>query len=161
MTKLYIAAAAFVAVCALGLAAYLLSIYGRPPVPVPLGTVLWDYETGFTVSKVVRHPVSSATTAYDVTVRVYCPYGERYRWTLRSAHVFDNNGHTYYASAGTAAHRILGAADTERLTFLLPAGVEQPALVFDDTLGLLPIVDALRAGPPELYEPHRFNLRYE
>jgi hypothetical protein len=100
-------------------------------------------------------------TAYEVTVRVYCPFGERYRWTPRSTHVFDNGGHTYYASAGTAAHKILGATSTEHMTFLLPAGVEQPALVFDDTVGLLPMLGALRAGPPELYEPHRFNLRYD
>ncbi len=160
MTKLYAAVAIALAVCLLGLSAYLGSIFGRPPMPVPLGTILWDDETGFTVSKVASHPVSAATTAYEVTVRVYCPFGERYPWTPRSAHVFDNNGRAYYASASTAAHRILGATDTEHLTFLLPANVEQPALVFNDTLGLSSIAGALRAGPPELYEPHRFNLRY-
>ncbi len=116
--------------------------------PVSLGTVLWDDETGFSVSKVARHPVSAA-------------YGERYAWTLHSAHVFDNNGRTYAANAGSAAHRILGAMDTEHLTFLLPANVEQPAIVFDDTLRWSSIAGALRAGHPELYEPHRFNLRYD
>ncbi len=140
---------------------YALSIYGRPPMPVPLGTVLWDYETGFTITTVVRHPASAGMTAYEVTARVFCPYGERYHWTTRSAHVFDNYGHSYYAIAGTAAQRILGASDTEHMTFVLPNGIEQPALVFDDTLGFLPIIDALRAGHPELYEPHRFNLRYD
>ena len=129
--------------------------------PVPLGTVLWDDETGFTVSKVAHHRVSSGTSAYEVTVRIYCPFGERYAWALHSAHVFDNNGRSYYAAAGTAAHRILGATDTEHLTFLLPSDVEQPALVFDDTLNLSSLAGALRAGPPELYEPHRFNLRYD
>jgi hypothetical protein len=161
MTKLYTAAGGALAVCILGLAVYAVSIFGRPPMPVPLGTVLWDDETGFTVSRVAHHPVSAGTSAYEVTVRMYCPFGERYGWTLHSAHVFDNSGRTYYASSGSAAHRILGATDTEHLTFLLPANVEQPALVFDDTLRLSSIAGALRAGPPELYEPHRFNLRYD
>jgi hypothetical protein len=154
-------AAGILAVLVLGLGAYAMSVFGRPPMPVPLGTVLRGYETGFTVTKVVRHAASAGMTAYDVTVRVFCPYGERYLWTLRSAHVFDNYGRTYYASSGTPAHRILGASDTEHMTFLLPADVEQPALIFDDTLGFWPVIEALRAGPPELYEPHRFNLRYD
>ncbi len=161
MTKLSAAAGITLAACLLGLAVYAVSIFGRPPMPVPLGAVLWVDETGFTVSKVAHHPVSAGTSAYEVAVRVYCPFGERYRWTLRSAHAFDNSGRTYYASAGTPAHRILGAAETEHLMFLLPANVEQPALVFDDTLGLWAVAGALRAGPPELYEPHRFNLRYD
>ena len=154
-------AAIALAVCLLGLAAYAASIFGRPPMPVALGAVLWDDETGFTVTKVAHHPVSSGTSAYEVTVRIYCPFGERYAWTPRSAHVFDNNGRTYYATAGSAAHRILGAAENEHLTFLLPRNVEQPALVFDDTLSLWSVAGALRAGPAELYEPHRFNLRYD
>ncbi len=160
MTKLY-AAAGVLALCLLLVLVYVASIFGRPPMPVPLGTVLWDDETGFTVSKVSHHEVSAGTSAYDVTVRIYCPFGERYAWTLRSAHVFDNAGRTYYAVAGTGAHRILGATDTEHLRFLLPSNVEQPALVFDDTLGFASFAGAMRAGPPELYEPHRFNLRYE
>src|SRR5438045_2687871 len=89
-------AAGVLAFVALGLGAYAMSIAGRPPMPVPLGTVLHGYETGFTVTKVVRGPVSAGTVAYEVTARVFCPYGERYRWTLRSAHVFDNSGRTYY-----------------------------------------------------------------
>jgi len=136
MTKLIsIAAISLLAVVVLGLGVYAMSILGRPPMPVPLGTVLWDYETGFTVTNVERHPALPGMTAYEVIARVFCPYGERYHWTLRSAHVFDNHGRAYYATAGTAAHKILGASDTEHLTFVLPNGIEQPALVFDDTLG--------------------------
>lgn len=162
MTKLLaIVGASIVGLGVLVVCAYLASIYGRPPMPLPLGTVLWDYETGFTVTSVARHSALAGMTAYEVTARVFCPYGERYHWTPRSAHVFDNDGRTYYANAGTAAHKILGATDTEHLTFLLPTAIEQPALVFDDTIGILPIIDSLRAGPPELYEPHRFNLRYD
>ncbi len=160
MTKLFIVAAAGVAtLCVLAVCVYLASLYGRPPMPVPFGTVLWDYETGFTVTGVVRRPAREGTTAYDVTARVFCPFGERYRWTLRSAHVFDNNGRAYYASAGTPAHKILGATDTEHLTFLLPNNIEQPALVFDETQSVLAILDELRVG--RIYEPHRFNLRYD
>ena len=163
MAKLFsIAAIVLVAFAVLGLGAYAMSILGRPPMPVPLGTVLWDYETGFTVTNVERQSASPGMTAYVVTARVFCPYGERYHWTLRSAHVFDNAGRAYYAAAGTAAHKILGATDTEHLMFILPNGIEQPALVFDDTLGFGPIVkEALRAAPFGLYEPHRFNLRYD
>ena len=163
MTKLVYSAiaAGVLAFGTLCLAAYALSIFGRPPMPVPLGTVLSGYETGFTVTKIVRHAATGGTTAYEVTARVFCPYGERYHWTLRSAHVFDNYGRTYYAVAGTPAHKILGASDTEHMTFLLPTGVEQPALVFDDALGFAAVIEALQAGPPELYEPHRFNLRYD
>ncbi|HET9393497.1 MAG TPA: hypothetical protein VFO29_08295 [Candidatus Rubrimentiphilum sp.] len=159
---LYTAAGAgLLAFVMLGPAAYAMCVFGRPPMPVPLGAVLRGYETGFTVTKVIRRPASSGLTAYDVTARVFCPYGERYHWTLRSAHVFDNDGRTYYASSGTPAHRVLGASDTEHMTFLLPTDAEQPALVFDETLGFWSVIEALRAGPPELYEPHRFNLRYD
>src|SRR5260370_38358173 len=99
MAKLMYAAMAAVvlAFVVLGLGAYAMSIAGRPPMPVPLGTVLRGYETGFTVTKVVRRPVSAGTVAYEVSARVFCPYGERYHWTLRSAHVFDNSGRTYFA----------------------------------------------------------------
>jgi len=157
MAKLLTIAACGVALI-LGIAGlYAVSVFGRPPMPVRLGTVLWGYETGFTVTKVVRRPASDGMVAYDVTARVYCPFGERYRWTPRSAHVFDNSGRIYFAIAGTAAHKILGASDTEHLVFLLPLDVEQPALVFDDALSPWSVIAAL----PELYEPHRFNLRYE
>lgn len=159
MTKLYGAAALLAAICVLVVGAYLISIYGRPPMPVPLGTVLWDYETGFTVANVTRHPLRPGVTAYDVTVRVFCPFGERYVWTPRSAHAIDNSGRAYYATAATPAHRVLGASETERMSFELPEGVEQPALVFDETLGSGAILDELRVG--RLYEPHRFNLRYD
>jgi hypothetical protein len=127
--------------------------------PVPLGTVLWDYETGFSVTHVARYPLHSGKTAYEVTVRVFCPFGERYRWTARSAHVIDNGGAAYSAAAVTPEHRIVGAADTEHMTFELPNGIEQPALVFDETMGPAAIFDELRAG--RIYEPHRFNLRYD
>ena len=159
MTKLLTAAAACLALAALVVSAYLMSVYGRPPMPVAFGTVLWDYETGFTVTGVARTPLPSGRTAYGVTVRVLCPFGERYTWTPRSAHVIDNSGHSYYAASATAAHKILGASDTEHLTFDLPNGIEQPALVFDDATSFASIFDELRLG--RIYEPHRFNLRYD
>lgn len=127
--------------------------------PVAFGTVVWDYETGFTVTGVARRPLRSGQTAYDVTVRVFCPFGERYGWTPRSAHVIDNGGRSYAAAFATPAHKVLGASDTERLTFVLPDGIEQPALVFDDATSFATIFDELRAG--RVYEPHRFNLRYD
>lgn len=140
---------------------YALSIFGRSPRPVPLGTVVWAYETGFTVTHVTRRPASPGMTAYDVTVRVFCPYGERYRWTPQVAHVIDNGERAYGAAAATPAHKILGASDTEHMTFVLPDGIEQPALVFDDTLGFDGFVHSMTAGPPEFYERRRFNLRYD
>lgn len=157
MTKLYAAAA--VCICVLGLSGYLVSIYGRPPMPVPLGRVIWEYETGFTVTHVTRRPLNAATTAYGVTVRVFCPFGERYRWTPRSAHVLDNSGRVYYAAAATPEHKIVGASETEQMTFELPSGVEQPALVFDEAMSPAAIFDDLRVG--RIYERHRFNLRYD
>src|SRR5579863_9557487 len=100
-----------VALVVLGGAGYLLSIYGRPPRPVALGSVVWDYETGFSVTAVTRSP-SSDGERYTVHIRVLCPYGERYRWSSRSAHVIDNGGRSYDAIAGTPAHKILGASDS-------------------------------------------------
>src|SRR5690348_6766426 len=105
----------------------MLSIFGRPPQPVPLGTVIWDYETGFTVARVDRRETRQGTTEYDVTARVFCPFGERYSWTPKSAHVIDNDGRAYYAVMATPAHKILGASDTEHLVFNLPQNIEQPA----------------------------------
>ena len=90
---------------------------------------------------------------------MFCPFGERYRWTPHSAHVIDNSGRAYYASAATPDHTILGASDTEHMTFDLPNAVEQPALVFDEAFGIGAIFDELRLG--RIYEPHRFNLRYD
>lgn len=127
--------------------------------PVSFGTVVWDYETGFTVTGVARRPLPGDATAYEVTVRVFCPFRERYRWTPRSAHVIDNAGRSYYAASATPAHKILGASDTEHMTFDLPGGIEQPALVFDDALNFTAIFDELRMG--RIHEPHRFNLRYD
>jgi hypothetical protein len=157
MTKLIALAAAGTGAVVLVAAAYLVSIYGRPPMPVSFGTVIWAYETGFTVTRVARSAASPGTTSYDVTVRVFCPYGERYRWSPRSAHVIDNAGRSYYAAAATPAHKILGASDTEHMTFVLSNDIEQPALVFDDALGFAAIFDELRVG--RIYGAHRFNLR--
>ena len=159
MTKLLVAAITAAVLFLLAMGTYVASVYGRPPMPLRLGTVLWDYETGFTVTHVARRRLSHGTTAYEVTVRVYCPFGERYRWTPLSAHVIDNSGREYFAAAATPAHRVLGASDTERMTFDLPDGVEQPALVFNEAFGLGAMFDELRAG--RIYEPHRFNLRYD
>lgn len=137
---------------------YLVSIYGRPPSPLPLGKVIWDYETGFTVTGVTRTP-SPDGQFYAVRIRVFCPYGERYQWSSQSAHVIDNDGKSYYAIKGTPPHTILGASDTETLLFDLPKTIAQPALVFDDTQQFADIFDELRAG--RIYERYRFNLRYD
>src|SRR5581483_10217306 len=137
-------------------AGYGMSIFGRPPRPVPFGTVVWAYETGFSVSNVARHRSSPGTTAYDVTVRVFCPYGERYAWTPRTAHVIDNDGRPYFAVSATPTHRILGATHTEQMTCQCPHAIEQPALGFDDPLGMGGFTHSLMAGPPEFYERRRF-----
>lgn len=139
-------------------AIYLLSIYGRPPRPVALGKVVWDYETGFTVTGVTRTPLPGGER-YTVHIRVFCPYGERYQWSSSSAHVIDNDGKPYYAVAGTPAHKVLGASDSETMIFNLPRTIEQPALVFDDTQEFVNIFDELRVG--RIYERYRFNLRYD
>jgi len=159
MTKFNLAVGSALIAGGLAVAAYALPIVARPPMPVPLGAAIWDYETGFSVTHVVRRPLRAGITAYEVTVRVFCPFGERYRWTPRSAHVIDNAGVAYASAAATPEHRVLGASDTEHMTFDLPSAIEQPALVFDDTLGPAAFFDELRAG--RVYEPARFNLRYD
>lgn len=157
---------------------YLLSIVGRPPMPLEFGQRVWDYECGFTVSHVARtHRVGAITargTFYLVTARVDCPFGERYHWDPTRAYVIDNrgiHGNRYdYSVDGQRAfdrlrgrpptpHTILGASETEYLVFDLPTDIEQPALVFTDTL----TVDAFLGDWMEgkIYEPHRFNLRYD
>lgn len=166
---------------------YLLNVMGRPPMPVPLGQSVWSYECGFSVLDVRRTPAITAAdlstrahgTFYVVTAKVACPYGERYVWDdFRSAYVVSNPGvvwggrdRRYYASPegqrllnlinGRAAnpHKVLGATETEQLAFDLPPDIEQPALLFPESLGFLAFLDELRVG--RIYVPHRFNLRYE
>ena len=151
--------AACIGVCVLGGCWYLMSFFGRPPQPVAFGTILWSYETGFTVSNVSRSDDAGGMTRYAVTARVFCPFGERYTWTPRSAHVIDNDGRAYYAVSATPEHKILGASDTEHLIFRLPRNIEQPALVFDHAMGFAMMFGDFERGI--VSEPHRFNLRYD
>jgi hypothetical protein len=53
---------------------------------------------------------------------------------------------------------VLGAAQHEDLVFDLPRNVEQPAILFlpaNDPLGLLDLAFG------RVWQPHRFNLRYD
>jgi len=169
---------------ALGAAAlaglYVISVTLRPPMPLKLGKLVWDYECGFTVDRVerkaaVRRGLRTAHgrgTLYVVHVRVVCPFGERYRWDPSRAYVVSEAApwpSTRYAvdsgaqaivdeRAGTP-HTVLGARDSEMLAFDLPTDIPQPALIFTDTLGFRTFLDNARVG--RLYLPLRFNLRYD
>ena len=159
---------------------YVLSVTARPPMPLKLGRLVWDYECGFTVDRVERKGVvqrglriaHARGTFYVVHARVVCPFGERYRWDSSRAYVVSEATPwpwTHYAvdaaaqaivdtRAGTA-HDVLGARELETLVFDLPTGIPQPALIFTDTIGLGAFLDNARVG--RLYVPHRFNLRYD
>ena len=165
---------------AASLALYALSVAGRPPMPRPFGTILWDYECGFTVNSVSRHKqLGSGPTAvrangefYVVNATVVCPFGERYRWSPGSAFVGFNRGRAMahpdlraqnvldgIARRSSSAHVVLGAREAQRLVFDLPEDAAQPALFFRDTLGWGAFFD--NAEELRLYTPHRFNLRYD
>jgi hypothetical protein len=155
---------------------YGLAVFGRPPMPVAFGTTLWGYECGFTVLDVGRTRQLGAQRAhgtfYVVTTRVVCPFGERYHWDPARILVTTNGCRTKYPMAQAAArelgpegsrairaHRVLGAAETEQLVYDLPDDVEQPSLLFADTMGLRAFAYRLLHG--QLFMPHRFNIRYD
>lgn len=156
----------------------------RPPQPLPLGTLQWDYETAFTVDRVDRldvlrvkgRSVRARGQFYVVDVRVLCPYGERYHWDDRRVEVrtFSGFGGTMrdrrfmpdpQAQAlldGTTGrrvqHTVIGAQEHDRLVYDLPRNVEQPGIVFldaNDPSGLLDVIFG------HFWQPARFNLRYD
>ena len=161
----------------------LMNATSRPPQPIPLGSTIWDYEHGFSVSAVHRTQTIRANGQilrargefYIVEARVVCPFGERYVWHDRNAYVEEMARPRYgnrYAIDGPAQrlldrqdgrpgpdHMVLGASQRERIVFDLPKDALQPGLMFADTMGFGPIADSVLALG--IYSPHRFNLRYD
>jgi hypothetical protein len=159
--------------------------YGRPPQPLPLGTLQWLGEVGATVDGVTRaqqigtgaQAVRAKGIFYIVHARVSAPFGLRPTWHDSDVEVrtFAGNGATMpeerFAVDEPAqtvldrltgrpgpTHLVLGAQQHEDLVFDLPRNVEQPALLFlpaNDPAGLLDTI-FLR-----FWQPHRFNLRYD
>jgi hypothetical protein len=182
-----VAAAACVLAASLFFAIVLGVAYSRPPQPLPLGTVQWDYETGFTVASVDRvgairydgRTYRAHGEFYLVRARVFCPYGERFHWSDRDVAVetFSGSGGAQPDQARFSVdepvqaildrqthrpgpqHTILGATQREDLVFDLPKDVEQPALVFLAANDPLDVIDGLREG--SIWQPHRFNIRYD
>jgi len=171
-------------VLALGMMAlaglYVLSVTARPPMPLKFGRVVWDYECGFTVDRVERKSVAqrglrvvhARGALYLVHARVLCPFGERYRWDPSRVYVVSEASPwpaTRYAvdpaaqaivdARAAAAHRVPGASESETLAFDLPTDIQQPALIFTDTIGFATFFDNARVG--RIYMPHRFNLRQD
>ncbi len=165
--------------------AYAADIGLRPPQPLPWGQVVWQGETGFTVDGVKRvgsigsraGRVFARGVFYIVNARVVSPFGERYHWTddCVGVETFSGSGGNMHGLRFTVdedaqrlldrsdgrpgpRHIVLGASQTERLVFDLPAGVEQPGLLFTDTLDPLNALDIFFG---HFWEPHRFNLRYD
>jgi hypothetical protein len=160
----------------------------RPAQPLPFGTVVWAYETGFTVDGVHRsgtlhldgRVVRAHGEFYVVDARVLCPFGERFHWHDRDAIVatFAGSGASTQSDVGPFAvdepvqalldrvthrpgprHVVLGASQREELVFDLPRDVEQPALVFAPANDPWNVVDGARTLLR--WQPHRFNLRYD
>lgn len=178
-------AAGVVAVGALFAFTVILLTFGRPPQPLPLGTVQWFYEAGVTVDGVERVPRIAAGRQvaaargefYIVHARMLAPFGLRPHWNDRDVEVW-----TFSGSGGTMRdlrflvdeqaqaildaktkrpgpdHVVLGASQHEDLIFDLPRNVEQPGIVFlpaNDPWGLLDLAFG------DFWQPHRFNLRYD
>lgn len=182
-----IVAGACVFVAAALVTLVLASGYATPPQPLALGTVQWDYETGFTVDAVDRlNAIRDGNRTYRargefylVHARVLCPFGERFHWSDGDVVVetFSGSGGTHRAQQRFSVdeaiqaivdrhthrpgsrHTILGASQREDLIFDLPKNVEQPAIVFLAANDSLDVLDDLRVG--RLWHPHRFNIRYD
>jgi hypothetical protein len=169
----------FIGAAALG-GLYLLAVTARPPMPLKLGRLVWDYECGFTVDRVERKDVvqrglriaHARGTFYVVHARVVCPFGERYRWDSSRAYVVseatpwpptryapDPSAQAIVDARAGTSHTVLGARELATLAFDLPIDIPQPALIFTDTIGFNAFLDNVRVG--RLYMPHRFNLRYD
>jgi len=180
------AACALLGACALGV--LFLSAFARPPQPLPLGSVEWAYETGFTVDGVDRASklrlgpavVRARGEFYVVHARVLCPFGERFHWNDSDIDVqtFSGSGGSLRGAEQTFSvdepvqalldkrthrpgreHVVLGASQRETLVFDLPFDVEQPALVFLAPNDPWNLIDDALAG--HVWQPHRFNLRYD
>lgn len=145
----------------------------RPPQPLPLGTVQWSYETGFTVESVRRSKQAiiggvfrhARGEFYIVDVEVLCPFGERYHFDDRSIRVelFGGSGGSWRRGSWQAEnlvrqHEVLGASERDELIFDLPLDAEQPGLVFADANDPSHVLDLLLGST---WQPHRFNLRYD
>jgi hypothetical protein len=168
-----------------GAALYGLDIYWRPPQPLDLGELQRVYETEFTVLRVDRAKTvafgsqvrKAHGTFYIVEAAVYCPFGVRYHWsdarvevrtfagsggTMRGRHFGVDEAAQRLLDAGDGRpgpnHLVRGASQHERLVFDLPDNVEQPGLVFLDANDPWNALD-LPSG--RIWEPHRFNLRYD
>lgn len=186
---IFFGAIAVACVCAFGLfiAMVFVFAFARPPQPLPLGTIQWDYETGFTVDGVDRaDTIQDATRTYRargqfyiVHARVLCPFGERFHWNDRDVAVetFSGSGGAQQSAQKFSVdeviqrildrrthrlgprHTILGASQREDLVFDLPKNIEQPALVFVVANNPFDLLDNLRDG--RIWQPHRFNIRYD
>lgn len=170
-----------VAVAGVAILGILFLTFGRPPQPLPLGTIQWFGEVGATVDSVDRvdhiGKLRPKGVFYVAHARVIAPFGLRPTWHDSDAEVrtFAHSGatmpeSTYEVDAVAQAeldrhthrpgpvHEVRGASQHEDLVFDLPRDVEQPGLLFlpaNDPSGL---IFWIVARP---WQPHRFNLRYD
>lgn len=160
--------------------AALLAFY-RPPQPLALGAKQYQYETTYTVTAVERRKRLGRLQArgeyYIVDVLIGAPFGYRPTWDDANAevHTFAGTGRTQPPGRFTvdrtaqaymdqltgrprSPHEIKGASMHERLVFDLPLDVEQPGLVFLDANDPVNFLNILFG---QIWEPHRYNLRYD
>lgn len=159
--------------------------FGRPPQPLKLGVVQWLGEAGVTVDGIDRvreidakgRVVRARGEFYIIHARILAPFGLRPHWSDREVEVrtFSGLGGTMRnerfaveeaaqklldARTGRPGpeHMVRGAAQHEDLVFDLPRNVEQPGIVFleaNNPTGLMGLIFG------RLWQPHRFNLRYD
>ena len=157
----------------------------RPPQPLRLGTIQWLDEVGATVDSIDRaaritdgkHTAFARGEYYIVHARIIAPFGVRPHWSDTDVEVrtFSGTGGSMRdrrftvdeaaqrvldAKTGRPGpnHVVLGAEQHEDLVFDLPRNVEQPGLLFlpaNDPVQLLEILFL------QVWQPHRFNLRYD
>lgn len=159
--------------------------WGRPPQPLPFGTIQWLGEAGVTVDGVDRVPsiswagktIEARGQFYVVHARIVAPFGLRPEWHDREVEVrtFSGAGGTMHGlrfgvdeAAQTlldrrtgrpgSDHLVRGASQREDLVFDLPRDVEQPGIVFDEANDPAGMLDWLFG---RFWQPHRFNLRYD
>jgi len=182
---LVIVIALAICIFVLAFAAEALLAFGRPPQPLPLGTIQWFYEVGVTVDSVSRvAQIGTGPTAvrargeyYVVHARIIAPFGLRPTWHDGDVevHTFAHTGATMpeqsfaideraQAALDKITHRpgpvhlVRGAQQHEDLVFDLPRNVEQPALLFLPANDPAALLDLLFL---DFWQPHRFNLRYD
>lgn len=185
ITAVAFAVAASMAVAGSAIAPLMVLTFGRPPQPLPLGTLQWLGEAGVTVDGVERRRSITAGGRtirprgefYVVRARIVAPFGLRPTWRDSDVEVrtFSGTGGTmpqrsFNVDEGAqalldsvtrrpgATHLVRGASQREDVVFDLPRDVEQPAIVFlaaNDPAGVL---DWLTG---RFWQPHRFNLRYD